>query len=162
MRCYIGLGSNLGDPEAQLRAALAELAELPRSRFLRASSLYRGAPMGPQDQPDFVNAVAEIETELSAERLLAELQALEARHGRVRDGPRWGPRSLDLDLLLYGEMRIDTPGLTVPHPGVPVRAFVLYPLHEIAPDLQVPGLGPLRELLITCPAAGLARLGAVA
>lgn len=149
LTAYIGLGSNLADPQAQLQRALSELAVLPQSRLLAQSSLYRSPPMGPQDQPDYLNAVAAVDTALSPLALLDELQALELAHQRVR-GEHWGPRTLDLDLLLYGEQRIDLPTLKVPHPGLYTRNFVLYPLAEIAPELVIPGFGALGELLARC------------
>lgn len=158
---FIGLGSNLDDPQRQVRNALAELAELPASRVSVVSSLYRSpalqGPGVPRDQPDYINGVARLETVLAAEALLDALQAIEVRHGRARSA-HWGPRTLDLDILLYGDRRIDTPRLRVPHPGLAERHFVLQPLAEIAPDLDIPGLGPLRGLLARCPAAGLERL----
>jgi 2-amino-4-hydroxy-6-hydroxymethyldihydropteridine diphosphokinase len=131
---YVGVGSNLNDPRAQVLQAFTELDGLPHTRVVRKSSLYRSAPMGHAAQPDFVNAVAQVETGLPAERLLAELQAVEARHGRERSFPN-APRTLDLDLLLYGTARIASPALTVPHPRMHERAFVLKPLLEIAPQL---------------------------
>jgi 2-amino-4-hydroxy-6-hydroxymethyldihydropteridine diphosphokinase len=131
---YVGVGSNLNDPRAQVLQAFTELDGLPNTRVVRKSSLYRSAPMGHAAQPDFVNAVAQVETGLPAERLLAELQAVEARHGRERSFPN-APRTLDLDLLLYGAARIASPALTVPHPRMHERAFVLKPLLEIAPQL---------------------------
>ncbi len=131
---YVGVGSNLNDPRAQVLQAFTELDGLPNTRVVRRSSLYRSAPMGHAAQPDFVNAVAQVETGLPAERLLAELQAVEARHGRERSFPN-APRTLDLDLLLYGAARIASPALTVPHPRMHERAFVLKPLLEIAPQL---------------------------
>ena len=131
---YVGVGSNLNDPRAQVLQAFTELDGLPNTRVVRKSSLYRSAPMGHAAQPDFVNAVAQVETGLPAERLLAELQAVEARHGRERSFPN-APRTLDLDLLLYGNARIASPALTVPHPRMHERAFVLKPLLEIAPQL---------------------------
>lgn len=159
---FIGLGSNLDDPLRQVRTALAELAELPSSRVSAVSSLYRSVPLQgpgvPQDQPDYINAVARLESALTAEALLDALQAIEARHGRVRGSAHWGPRTLDLDILLYGDLRIDTPRLRVPHPGLAERNFVLQPLAEIAPDLDIPGQGPLRELLARCPRTELERL----
>jgi 2-amino-4-hydroxy-6-hydroxymethyldihydropteridine diphosphokinase len=145
---YVGLGSNLQHPRLQVSEALEELALLPQSRLTVRSSLYRTQPLGPAGQADYINAVAAISTGLSAQALLEALQALENRHGRVRTDVRWGPRTLDLDLLLYGDAVIDTPGLQVPHPRMTERAFVLVPLAEIAPDdLQIPGSGGLRELL---------------
>jgi 2-amino-4-hydroxy-6-hydroxymethyldihydropteridine diphosphokinase len=131
---YVGVGSNLNDPRAQVLQAFTELDGLPHTRVVRKSSLYRSAPVGHAAQPDFVNAVAQVETGLPAERLLAELQAVEARHGRERSFPN-APRTLDLDLLLYGTARIASPALTVPHPRMHERAFVLKPLLEIAPQL---------------------------
>ena len=159
MRSYIGIGSNLGDPVAQVRWALAALAGIPLTRVEQVSSLYRNPPMGPADQPDYVNAVAELETELDARALLAELHHLEAEAGRLRDGQRWGPRLLDLDILLHGREQIDEAGLTIPHVGLPRRAFVLYPLTEITPSLDIPGLGPLRDLLVGIDGSDLIRLG---
>ena len=154
MKAYIGLGSNLADPQAQLHRALTELAQLPQSRLLAQSSLYRSAPMGPQAQPDYFNAVAALETDLSPLALLAELQALETAHQRVR-GEHWGPRTLDLDLLLYADQCIDLPTLKIPHPGLYERNFVLYPLAEIAPGLEIPGFGALGELLARCERGSL-------
>ena len=142
---YIGLGSNLDDPEQQILDAMDELDCIPESWLAMTSSLYVSAPMGPQNQPDYVNAVALIRTVLEPIHLLDELQAIENRHGRLRE-QRWGPRTLDLDLLLYGDQVIDVPRLTVPHPGLAERAFVLYPLAEISPDLHVPGLGVVTAL----------------
>lgn len=154
----VGLGSNLNDPAAQVAGALEALARLPGSRLLARSSLYRNPPMGPQDQPDYVNAAALLETALGPMEFLAQLQSIEAARGRTRGDLRWGPRTLDLDLLLWGEQILDLPGLTVPHPGLHERPFVLYPLAEIEPDLQVPGRGALAELLATCPDGGLVRI----
>ena len=131
---YVGIGSNLQDPRAQVLAALEELDRLPHTRVVKRSSLYRSAPVGHAAQPDFVNAVAQLETGLPAERLLAELQEVEARHGRERSFAN-APRTLDLDLLLYGNATLALPGLTLPHPRMHERAFVLKPLLEIAPDL---------------------------
>jgi 2-amino-4-hydroxy-6-hydroxymethyldihydropteridine diphosphokinase len=131
---YVGVGSNLDDPRKRVLQALDELDRLPHTRVVKRSSLYRTAPVGYASQPDFVNAVAQLETGLPAERLLAELQEVEARHGRERSFPN-APRTLDLDLLLYGDARIDLPALTIPHPRMHERAFVLKPLLEIAPDL---------------------------
>jgi 2-amino-4-hydroxy-6-hydroxymethyldihydropteridine diphosphokinase len=131
---YIGIGSNLDDPVRQVRAAFDELDRLPHTRLVKKSSLYRTAPIGHADQPDFINAVAQLETGLPAERLLAELQELEARHGRARSFPN-APRTLDLDLLLFGDLRLGSPALTLPHPRMHERAFVLKPLLEISPQL---------------------------
>jgi 2-amino-4-hydroxy-6-hydroxymethyldihydropteridine diphosphokinase len=155
---YIGLGSNLDNPEHHVRMALDTLARLPNTTLLRHSSLYRSAPMGPKDQPNYINAVAALETTLSALDMMAELQAIERQHGRARGAVKWGPRTLDLDLLLYGNERIEETTLTVPHPGIAERSFVLHPLSEIAPAIDVPGYGPLQDLLRACPIAGLERL----
>jgi 2-amino-4-hydroxy-6-hydroxymethyldihydropteridine diphosphokinase len=133
---YVGIGSNLNDPVRQVRDALDELDRVPHTRVVKKSSLYRSAPMGHTEQPDFINAVAQLETGLPAERLLAELQEIEARHGRKRSFPN-APRTLDLDILLYGELSLDLPSLKIPHPRMHERAFVLRPLLEISPELQI-------------------------
>lgn len=147
IRAYVGIGANVGDPVRQVLAALRALADgLPQTRLLAHSRLYRNPPFGPVPQPDYVNAVAALETRLEAPVLLAALQAIEQTAGRTREGPRWGPRTLDLDLLLFGGECVDEPGLRVPHPGLPDRDFVLFPLLELAPELQIPGLGPLQAL----------------
>lgn len=155
---YIGLGSNLDDPIRQIGSARAACAALPGVAERAFSSLYRSSPMGPQDQPDYINAVMAVASELAAPDLLHQLQRIEREHGRIRTHQRWSARTLDLDLLIYGEQHIDTDELTVPHPGLAVRAFVLYPLLEIAPDLAVPGLGRIDELVLNCPLDGLQRL----
>lgn len=157
-RAYIGIGSNLADPAARVQAAFGELERLPDSRLRARSSLYRSKPMGPIDQPDFINAVAAVDTRLSAADLLQALAQIETRQGRERGAERWGPRTLDLDLLLYGEHRITTPALTLPHPGMHKRDFVLVPLAEIAGDLEVPGLGSLSTLTARCEKHDLVRL----
>ena len=155
---YIGVGSNLEHPRAQVERALGELAELPRSRLLARSSLYRSAPLGYEAQPEFINAVARLDTELAAAELLARLQAIEAEHGRRRSFAN-APRSLDLDLLLFGEQRISGPELTVPHPRMHERAFVLVPLIEIAPDAQIPGRGSAAALAAALAPQKIARIG---
>jgi 2-amino-4-hydroxy-6-hydroxymethyldihydropteridine diphosphokinase len=132
---YVGIGSNLDDPRAHVTRAFDELDQLPHTRVVRKSSLYRSAPLGYAAQPDFVNAVAQLETALPAERLLDELQQLEARHGRTRSFAN-APRTLDLDVLLFGDLELRTKALTVPHPRMHERAFVLEPLLEIAPHLH--------------------------
>lgn len=144
---YVAIGSNLADPEHQVRAAIDALAHLPRSRLLRASRLFRTLPWGRIEQPGFVNAVVALATELSPRELLDALLAVERAQGRVRDGTRWGPRVLDLDILLIGDRRIDEDGLRVPHPHIAERAFVLLPLADIDPGLRVPGHGRVDELL---------------
>ena len=137
---FVALGANLADPVAQVRAALEALTRLPDSRLLRASSLYRTAPVGIHGQPDFINAVAALETSLAPQALLAALFSIEAQFGRRRDY-RHAPRTLDLDLLLYEGETLDTPDLQLPHPRMHLRAFVLAPLLEIAPDCAIPGRG---------------------
>lgn len=131
---FVGIGSNLDDPRAQVLRAFEELEALPHTRLVKKSSLYRSAPVGYAAQPDFVNAVAQLETGLPAERLLAELQAIELRHGRSRSFAN-APRTLDLDILLYGDLGLASPSLEIPHPRMRERAFVLKPLLEIAPQL---------------------------
>ena len=156
---YVGVGSNLDDPAAQVAQAIEALATVRESRLVCRSSLYATAPFGPVDQPDFVNAVAGLLTRLPPEDLLAELRSLEAAQGRVRSGERWGPRRIDLDLLVVGGEKRQTPDLTLPHPGIPQRNFVLYPLAEIAPDLVVPGVGTVRVLRERVSSGGIRRLG---
>lgn len=152
---YIAVGSNLSDPVAQAKQAIEALKSVPKSRFIATSSLYSSTPMGPQDQPDYINAVVAIETTLTALELLDCTQAIEQEHGRVRKEERWGPRTLDLDIILYGNEVIDSKRLTVPHYGMKVREFVLYPLAEIAPDLQLPDGTELKQLLPTVERNGL-------
>ena len=156
---YIALGSNLGESEDTVRQAINALAGLPQTQLARASSLYRSAPVGHTDQPDFINAVAELSTALAPLDLLAALLALEQQFGRER-AFRNAPRTLDLDLLLYDAKIIAEPGLTVPHPRMHQRAFVLAPLVEIAPACVIPGIGSAAEWLARCTNLTLARLGA--
>jgi 2-amino-4-hydroxy-6-hydroxymethyldihydropteridine diphosphokinase len=151
---YIGLGSNLADPRAQIEAALRALARLPQTRLVRRSRLYRSAPWGRLDQPEFVNAAAVLETDLPPRELLDGLLAIERNAGRTRDATRWGPRVLDLDILIHGDTVIDEPGLHLPHPHLHERAFVLVPLTEIAADLMVPGRGSVDSLLRQIDASG--------
>ncbi len=157
---FIGLGGNVGEAPSTLRSAIDQLDALPDTRLVSASKLYRTAPVGGIEQADFVNAVAQIETALPPEVLLQALFAIERAHGRDRSiEKRWGPRTLDLDLLLYGEDVIDIDGLTVPHPRIAERAFVLVPLVEIAPDAFIPGHGRAADVLaalesFTCEALG--------
>lgn len=145
-KAWVGLGSNLENPIKQVTSALLELGELSKSQLLRASRLWQSKPFGPQDQPDFINAVAEIETELTPLALLAELQNLEVLHERKRER-RWGPRTLDLDLLLYEKEQQVTTKLTLPHPGIAARAFVLCPLAELDENLYIPDLGLVKQLI---------------
>jgi 2-amino-4-hydroxy-6-hydroxymethyldihydropteridine diphosphokinase len=154
---YVALGSNLDDPAAQVEAAIEELAMLRDTRLAAVSSLYRTAPVGYADQPDFVNAVAMIETALSPRELLDELLAVERRYARVR-GVKNGPRTLDLDIVLYGGAAYADEALTIPHPRMHERAFVLVPLAEIAPDALVPGLGSVRALASGIDPAGVERI----
>ncbi len=143
---FVGLGSNLDEPAQQVQRAMDELAALPQTRLRKRSSLYRSAPVGELEQPDFVNAVVALDTALPAPALLEALLAIEAAHGRERKAPN-AARTLDLDLLLYGRRVICTPALRVPHPRMHERAFVLVPLHEVDADLDIPGAGPVRALL---------------
>ena len=154
---YVALGANLKRPEDQVRAGFEELAMLPNTRLLAVSSLYRSAPVGYAEQPDFINAVAGIETTLSARELLDALLAIERQYGRVRDFPN-APRTLDLDIVLYGETELHEPGLSIPHPRMHERAFVVVPLAEIAPEAIVPGRGRVRDLLAGVDAATLTRI----
>jgi 2-amino-4-hydroxy-6-hydroxymethyldihydropteridine diphosphokinase len=154
---FVALGSNLEDPVAQVRAGQRALAALPGTRLIGASSLYRNPPAGYRDQPDFVNAVARIETNLAPRALLDALLAIERSHGRVRDFPD-APRTLDLDIVLYGEEVVCEAGLTIPHPRMLGRAFVLVPLAEIAPAAVVPGAGPVTRLAARLDATGMVKL----
>jgi 2-amino-4-hydroxy-6-hydroxymethyldihydropteridine diphosphokinase len=154
---YVGLGANLAAPRRQVRAALDELARLPRTQVTARSGLYRSAPLGHLEQPDFINAVARLETELEPEALWAALQEIERAHGRERTF-RDAPRTLDLDLLLYDDARIASPALAVPHPRMHQRAFVLRPLTEIDPEVQIPGRGSARALLAGCAGQAIERI----
>jgi 2-amino-4-hydroxy-6-hydroxymethyldihydropteridine diphosphokinase len=157
--CFVGLGANLGDAQAAVHAGIRALATLPSTRLLRSSGLYRTPAWGMTEQPDFINAVAMLETSLAPAALLDELLALERQAGRDRaQGLRWGPRTLDLDLLLYADLVIDEPGLHVPHPHLHERAFALVPLLEIAPDVVIPGVGPGRDALAMMETAGMQAL----
>jgi 2-amino-4-hydroxy-6-hydroxymethyldihydropteridine diphosphokinase len=149
----IALGSNLEDPREQVRRGFEALATLPQSRLLARSRLYRTSPWGITEQPDFINAAARLETSLTPRALLDALRTIESRAGRVR-GVRNGPRVLDLDLLLYGDRIVDEPDLVVPHPRLHERAFVLLPLADVAPELDVPGHGRVRDLLARVDASG--------
>lgn len=152
---YIAVGSNLAKPILQAKQAIEALKQLPKSQFIATSSLYSSTPMGPQDQPEYINAVVVIDTQLSPLALLDCTQAIEQEQGRERKAERWGPRTLDLDILLYGDEIIDSPRLTVPHYGMKVREFVLYPLDEIAPDLSLPDGTKLSDLLSEVDRNGL-------
>lgn len=160
VRAYIGLGSNLTDPVAQVRSGFAALARSSPIHVEACSSLYRTAPVGRQNQPDFINAVCRIRTGLTPTALMRNLLEIEQMHGRVRGGVMGGPRTLDLDLLLYGSETIHSTELTVPHPRLHERAFVLYPLFELEPELIVPERGSLRDLLASCAGQRVLKLGA--
>ena len=154
---FVALGSNLEQPQIQVRRGFDELAALSKTKLLASSSLYTSAPVGYADQPDFMNAVAKIETALSPREVLEALLAIELKHGRQRSLPN-GPRTLDMDLLLYGGLQHHEAGLTIPHPRMHERAFVLLPLTEIAPDAVIPGKGPAREWLEKCADQQLRKL----
>jgi 2-amino-4-hydroxy-6-hydroxymethyldihydropteridine diphosphokinase len=156
---FVGLGSNLADPQRQVQQALIALAKLPQTQLFCHSSLYRNPPLGTVRQPDYINAVAMLSTELAPVPLLRQLHKIERQQGRDRGTEvRWGPRTLDLDLLLHGETQCHTAELTLPHPGLPERAFVLYPLYECVPDLILPDGQALRVLVQHCSAEALQRL----
>lgn len=155
--CYVALGSNLNDPRHQLEQALEALSRLPSSRFRARSAWYQSRAIGPGEQPDYLNGVVLIETALEPHDLLDQLQAIETAQGRVRE-ERWAARTLDLDILLYGERVIDTERLQVPHPRMTERNFVLYPLADISPDLQLPNGVSLGSLLNRCTTDGLKRV----
>jgi len=155
---YIGLGSNLENPSRQINSARLAIASLSPLKEEAFSSLYQSPPLDSSEQPDYVNAVMAVTTYLSPIDLLHTLQSIENNHGRIRLGKRWSARTLDLDVLLYGDLVINTPELTVPHIGLTQRAFVLQPLYEIAPQLTIPDKGKLVDLLANCPLTGLKRL----
>lgn len=156
-RVYIALGSNLANPLHQVQSALNALAELPQTKLIATSSLYRTPPLGPQGQPDYLNAVVALDTDLSAENLLDHTQKIELEHGRVRKDERWGPRTLDLDILLFGDEIINTERLTVPHYDMKNRQFMLYPLAEIAPELHFPTGESLQSVIAQLGAEPLTR-----
>lgn len=157
---YLGLGSNLAEPRENIRRAVAALKQLTATRYVTDSGLYLSKPMGPQDQPDFINAVAQIETRLSPMDLFAALQQIETDMGRVEER-RWGPRLIDLDILLFGERIVDEPQLQIPHAGLATREFVLYPLHRLNPQLVIPLHGKLATMLAQCPQNGLQFVGEI-
>jgi len=158
---YVALGGNLEDPRRQVLAGIDALTQLPHTQWTAASSLYRTAPAGYAGQPDFINAVACVCTTLAPRALLEHLLAIERAHGRVREFPN-APRTLDLDIVLYGEQVVDEPGLTIPHPRLHERAFVLAPLVEIAPEIAIPGRGRARDLLAALGMQGVEKLAAAA
>lgn len=154
---FVGLGSNLGEPATQIARAIKGLAALPATRVVAVSSMYRSAPFGPVGQPDFLNAAAQVRTGLSAPDLLRALLRLEDEQGRVR-AERWGPRTIDLDLLVFGSEVCDSAVLTLPHPGIASRNFVLLPLLEIAPELVIPGLGPIAGIAVNLDEPRISRI----
>lgn len=153
--CYIGIGSNQATPVQQAQQAIAALQQIPQTELTKCSALYSSTPMGPQDQPDYINAVAELSTELSAIELLDQLQRIEQQQGRVRKAQRWGPRTLDLDIILFADQVINNERLTIPHYGMHEREFVLYPLYEISPQLVLPDGTALSQLIKGCDKNGL-------
>lgn len=155
---YIGLGSNLDDPQTHVSRAFSELESLPDSTLVKHSSLYKTTPVGPQNQADFINAVSLVNTTLQPIALLKQMQEIENRHGRVRTGEQWGPRTLDLDLLLYGDSVIHETGLIVPHPELHRRCFVLQPLYELSEQLMIPGIGSVTDLLQQIDCKGVRKL----
>ena len=155
---YVGIGSNLQMPARQVEDAFDLLGEIAETRLVARSSLYRSAPFGGIEQPDFVNATAALLTKLKPGHLLDELHEIEQRQGRERDDTRWGPRVIDLDLLVYAGETIDEPGLTVPHPGIAERNFVLLPLAEIAPELVIPGLGRAASIPVNLDEPSISRI----
>ena len=158
VNAYIGLGSNLDNPGQQIVSALAALTGIAETQLFSFSGLYKSRPLGPADQPAYINAVAWLKTRRTAGSLLAALQTIENQHGRTRSGTRWGPRSLDLDILVYGKMAHTSQSLNIPHPGIKTREFVLYPLHEVAKHLMIPNLGAAHRLKARCYPNGLIRL----
>lgn len=155
IRVYLALGSNLADPLHQVQSALNALAAIPDTTLVATSSLYRTPPYGPPDQPDFLNAAVALDTTLAAETLLDHTQRIELEQGRVRKAHRWGPRTLDLDIMLFGEQTLSTPRLTVPHYDMHNRAFMLLPLREIAPELTLPDGTRIADLLATLDSSSI-------
>jgi 2-amino-4-hydroxy-6-hydroxymethyldihydropteridine diphosphokinase len=160
IECFVALGANLGDPLEQLESALAAIQQIPQCSLVVASPWYRSKAIGPGTQPDYINGVAQLETRLSPHSLLAHLQAIENLHGRLRE-QRWAARTLDLDILLYGDITLDSDELQLPHPRMQQRNFVLYPLFDLVPQLTLPCGTPLESLLASCSNEGLQRLGDV-
>ncbi|WP_094752445.1 2-amino-4-hydroxy-6-hydroxymethyldihydropteridine diphosphokinase [Psychromonas sp. CD1] len=158
MLSYIAIGSNQKHPIQQAKKAIEALKGLPNTQLLKCSSLYCSRPMGPQNQPDYINAVVELDTQLSALHLLDELQKIEQNQGRERKALRWGPRTLDLDIILYADHSINTSRLTIPHYGMKTREFVLYPLFEIAPEIKLPDTTLLSQLITLCDKKELTKI----
>lgn len=157
MRVWLALGSNLADPLAQVDAALNALRTLPHTELIAVSAFYRTPPYGPQDQPDYLNAAVELETALAPEALLDHTQRIELEQGRVRKEERWGARTLDLDIMLFGQLTLNTPRLTVPHYDMLNRAFMLVPLLEIAPQATLPDGTPLNNVLTQLDCSAIQR-----
>lgn len=158
MSCvYVALGSNLGDREAHLLQGVRDIEELPECSNMVSSSIYETAPMGPQDQPDYLNSVCSFQCSLEPPQLLVELKQIERQHGRVQSTQRWTARALDLDILLFGDQQIHTDELTIPHVGIAERSFVLWPLAELDESKYLPGLGPVKLLMESCPRYGIQR-----
>ena len=157
-KSYIGLGSNLGQSEDFINAALNFLSQAYAIEVKKCSSLYRSKPLDNKSQPDYINAVAMISGHFTALELLDNLQAVENHFGRIRNGERWASRTLDLDILLFDNLQIDSPRLVVPHAGILQRDFVLYPLMELAPDIEIPGFGPISQALAACENRGLEKI----
>lgn len=161
-KVFVALGSNLGDREGHLLQGAEDIAEVADCTDLLMSSIYETAPMGPQDQPDYLNAVCSFQCELEPHVLLAEFKLIERQHGRIQSTERWRARPLDLDILLFADQRINSAELTVPHPGIAQRSFVLWPLAELSPELIVPKHGPVKKLVQQCPPLGIRRHQSVA
>lgn len=154
---YVALGSNLGEREAHIAKAQQQIAALEGVGCVRASSIYETEPMGPQNQPDYLNAVCCFEYLGLPRHLLSDLQGLEAKHGRIQAVERWTARPLDLDILLFGNQLVNYPELIIPHIGIAERSFVLWPLQELNPDLVIPGKGPVADLIARCPPLGIVK-----
>ncbi len=155
---FIGLGANLGDPVASISSALSHISLIPNLELLACSSFYDSVPMGPSEQPNYTNAVCKIRTSLDGLPLLHQLQSIEQKHGRVRDGEHWGPRMLDLDLLILGRQTYNNQELTLPHYGMRHREFVLVPLFELQPDLLMPDNHPIAKWVSECDVSQLRRI----
>lgn len=155
--CYIGIGGNLDDPKATVLSAISSLKQLPHSQFVAVSPLYESQPMGPANQPNYINAVASVNTDLKPLELLEQTQKIEQQHGRECKADRWGPRTLDLDILLFADLAINTERLTIPHYGMRQREFVLYPLYDLQPALTFTDGCTLAQLLATIPLNGMTK-----
>jgi 2-amino-4-hydroxy-6-hydroxymethyldihydropteridine diphosphokinase len=159
VKVYVALGSNLGDREAHLIQGASDIEELESCTALVMSSIYETRPMGPQDQPDYLNSACSFDCQLEPSELLHELKLIERQHGRIQSTERWRARPLDLDILLFGDLQIDSPDLKIPHPGLADRAFVLWPLAELNDSLHIPGCGDLKQLMQSCDELDIRRVG---